>query len=189
MANLVYSAIASLDGYIEDSHGRFEWDQPDEEVFRYINELERPIGTYLYGRRMYETLCYWESAPTGENAPEYVRDWAEIWRKAEKVVFSRTLEVVSTARTGIERSFDTHVVSALKATAGTDLTVGGAHLAARPSRRGWSTSFSYSTVPVIVGGGKSWLPKGTHLDLDLLDSHTFANRFVFLRYHPLREQP
>jgi dihydrofolate reductase len=190
MANLIYSAIASLDGYIEDPQGRFEWGEPDEEVFRYLNELERPVGTYLYGRRMYETLSYWESSPTDENVPEYVRDWAQIWREAEKVVFSRTLEAVSTARTRIERSFDTQVISALKATVSGDLTVGGADLARQAIEAGLVDEFQLFTVPVIVGGGKPWLARGTRLDLDLLDLHPFANGVVFLRYRPVRrEQP
>jgi dihydrofolate reductase len=185
MANLIYSAIASLDGYIEDQQGRFEWAEPDEEVFRYLNELERPIGTYLYGRRMYETLRHWESAPTDENAAEYVRDWAQMWRRAEKVVFSRTLETASTARTRIERRFDTNSISALKESGSSDLTVGGADLAGQAIKVGLVDEIQLFTVPAIVGGGKPWLPRGTRLDLDLLDSHTFANGFVFLRYRPV----
>src|SRR5271154_6108860 len=136
MARLIYSAIASLDGYIEDPQGRFEWGQPDEEVFRFLNDLERPIGTYLYGRRMYETMRNWESAPTDENVPEYVRDWAQIWRGAEKVVFSRTLEAVSTARTRIERSFDAQDIRGLKAMVRRDLTVGGTDLACQAIEAG-----------------------------------------------------
>jgi dihydrofolate reductase len=184
MARLIYSAIASLDGYIEDPQGRFEWGQPDEEVFRFLNELERPIGTYLYGRRMYETMRYWESAPTDENVPEYVRDWARIWRGAEKVVFSRTLGAVSTARTRIERSFDAQDIRGLKATVRRDLTVGGTDLASQAIEAGLVDEFHLYTVPVIVGGGKPWLPSGIRLDLDLLDAHPFTNGFVFLRYRP-----
>ena len=186
MANLIYSAIASLDGYIEDPQGRFEWGEPDEEVFRYLNQLERPIGTYLYGRRMYETLSYWESSPTGENVPEYVRDWAQIWRQAEKVVYSRTLEAFSTARTRIERSFDAEAISILKATVNGDMSIGGADLAGQAIQAGLVDEFQLFAVPVIVGGGKPWLPRGTRLDLDLLDSHPFANGFVFLRYRTAR---
>ncbi len=182
MAKLIYAAIASLDGYIEDPQGRFEWGEPDEDVFRFLNELERPVGTHLYGRRMYETLSYWESAPTDENVPAYVRDWTRIWREAEKVVFSRSLEAVSTARTRIERSFDAQYVRDLKATVRRDLTVGGADLAGQAIEAGLVDELHLYTVPVIVGGGKPWLPSGMRLDLDLLDSHPFTNGFVFLRY-------
>jgi dihydrofolate reductase len=187
MAKLIYSAIASLDGYIEDPQGGFEWGEPDEDVFRFLNELERPIGTYLYGRRMYETLSFWESAPIDENVPEYIRDWTQIWREAEKVVFSRTLEAVPAARTRIERSFDAQVISDLKATVSRDLTIGGADLACQAIEAGLVDELHLYTVPVIVGGGKPWLPRGMRLDLDLLDSRSFTNGFVFLRYRPLQE--
>jgi dihydrofolate reductase len=182
MADLIYSAIASLDGYIEDAEGRFEWAEPDEEVLRFLNEVECPIGTYLYGRRMYETMRYWESAPIDDTVPEYIREWARIWRGAEKVVFSRTLGAVTTARTRIERNFDARVIGDLKATVSRDLTVGGADLARQAIEAGLVDEFHLYTVPVIVGGGKSWVPRGTRLHLDLLDTHKFKSGFVFLKY-------
>jgi dihydrofolate reductase len=188
MADLIYSAIASLDGYIEDDQGKFGWAEPDEEVLRFLNELERPIGTYLYGRRMYETMSYWESALIGEGVPEYVRDWAQIWRGAEKVVFSRTLGTVTAPRTRIERDFDARLIGDLKATVSRDLTVGGADLARHAIEAELVDEFHLYTVPVIVGGGKPWLPRGTRLHLDLLDTHTFRSGFVFLKYRTVRER-
>jgi dihydrofolate reductase len=182
MADLIYSAIASLDGYVEDPGGRFEWAEPDEEVLRFLNDLERPIGTYLYGRRMYETMRYWETGPIDDSVPECVREWAQIWRSAEKVVFSRTLGAVTTARTRIERNFDVQVIGELKATVNRDLTIGGADLARQAIEAGLVDEFHLYTVPVIVGGGKPWLPRGTRLHLDVLDTQTFRSGFVFLKY-------
>ncbi len=136
MARLIYSAIASLDGYIEDADGRFEWAEPDEEVFAFVNELERPIGTYLYGRRMYETMLFWETQGSDEPSPPVARDFAQIWRRADKVVYSRTLAEVSTARTRLESVFDPVAVRRLKDAAVHDLTVGGAELAAQAMAAG-----------------------------------------------------
>jgi dihydrofolate reductase len=185
MANLIYSAIASLDGYIEDPQGNFGWSEPDVEVFRFLNELVRPIGTYLYGRRMYETLSYWESAPTDESVPEYIREWTQIWQDAQKVVFSRTLDSVSTVRTRIEPRFDAEAIGALKAAASHDVTIAGPDLAGQAIKAGVVDELQIFMVPLIVGGGKPWLPTGVHLQLNLLDSHSFANGFVFLRYRPV----
>jgi dihydrofolate reductase len=182
MANLIYSAIASLDGYIEDAQGNFGWGEPDEEVFTFLNELVRPVATYLYGRRMYETLSYWESAPTDESVPEYIREWTQLWRDAEKVVFSRTLDSVSSDRTRIEPRFDAEVIGALKAAASHDLTIAGPNLAGQAIEAGLVDELQIFMVPLIVGGGKPWLPSGTRLQLNLLDSHSFANGFAFLRY-------
>lgn len=184
MANLIYSAIASLDGYIEDPQGDFGWGEPDEDVFRFLNELMRPVGTYLYGRRMYETLSYWETSPTDDSVPDYVREWTHIWRGAQKVVYSRALGAVSTARTRIESRFDPEAIKAVKRAATDDLTVAGPDLAGQAIEAGLVDEIQVFTVPVIVGGGKRWLPTGTHLALSLLDSHRFANGFVFLRYRP-----
>ncbi len=186
MANLIYSAIASLDGYVEDAQGRFEWAEPDEEVFRFLNELERPVGIHLYGRRMYETLRYWETAPTDESVPGYIRDWAQIWRSAEKIVYSRTLDAVSTARTRLERNFDAQEIKDLKATVGWDLVVGGPELAGQAIRAGLVDEYQLYVVPVVVGGGKPWLPRGIRLDLERVDSHLFASGFIFLRYRALK---
>src|SRR3954451_14288058 len=129
MARLIYSAIASLDGYVEDEQGTFDWAAPDDELLAAVNDLERPIGTYLYGRRMYETMVFWETAGTGADQPAGVRDFAELWRVAEKVVYSRSLQAVTSARTRIEREFDPSAVRRLKETSASDITVGGAELA------------------------------------------------------------
>jgi dihydrofolate reductase len=184
VGRLVYSAIASLDGYVEDPHGRFEWGAPDEEVLSFLNDLERPVGTYLYGRRMYETLVYWETAPLDESVPRAVRDWGQIWRSAEKVVYSRTLEATSSARTRVERSFEPDAVRRLKATVSHDLTVGGAELAAQAIGAGLVDELQLFVVPIIVGGGKGWLPDNLRLNLELLGSSRFASGVVFLRYGP-----
>jgi dihydrofolate reductase len=182
MVSLIYSAIASLDGYVEDLQGRFEWGAPDEEVLAFVNELERPIGTYLYGRRMYETMLYWETVPLDDEAPAPVRDFTRIWRDAHKVVYSRTLEAVSSARTRLARSFDPHDVRNLKMTASRHLTVGGAGLAGQAIESELVDEYQLFVVPVVVGGGKPWLPRGRRLDLDLVESRRFASGVVFLRY-------
>jgi dihydrofolate reductase len=191
MASLIYSAIASLDGYVEDPEGRFDWGAPDDEVLGFINELERPVGTYLYGRRMYETMLFWETAPLNEKVPEPVRDFTEIWRRADKVVFSRTLDAVSSAGTQVARSFDPRQVRQLKMMASRDLTVGGAGLAGQALEAGLVDEVQLFIVPVVVGGGKSWLPRGRRIDLELLESRSFAAGVVFLRYRtaPPSEPP
>jgi dihydrofolate reductase len=182
MAKLIYSAISSLDGYVEDGEGRFDWAEPDEEVHSFVNDLERPVGTYLYGRRMYETMLYWETATVGVSQRPFARDFADIWRKAEKVVYSRTLESVSSARTRIERSFVPGAVRQLKARAGLDITVGGAELAGQAIRAGLVDELHVFVVPVVVGDGKRWLPNGVRLDLELLDARRFAGGVTYSRY-------
>jgi dihydrofolate reductase len=182
MAKLIYSAIASLDGYVEDGQGGFGWAEPDEEVLRYLNELERPVGIHLYGRRMYETLRYWETAPIDESVPDYIRDWTKIWRSADKIVYSRTLNSVSTARTRLERNFVAQEVERLKATVSRDLVVGGPELARQAIEARLVDEYHLYVVPVVVGGGKPWLPHGIRLDLERVDSHLFASGFIFLRY-------
>jgi hypothetical protein len=147
MAKLIYSAIASADGYVEDAAGEFGWAAPDDELLRFVNDLERPVGTYLYGRRMYEMMLYWETAHTVPGQPPLVREFTGIWQAADKIVFSTTLQSVTTARTRVGRSFDPGMIRQLKSAAGHDLTVGGAGLAGRPSRPGWSTSCSCSCFP------------------------------------------
>ena len=181
MGKLIYSVIASLDGYIEDAAGTFEWAAPDEEVHAFVNELERPVGTYLYGRRMYETMVFWESPPSLTEEPTVFQDFAEIWRSAEKIVYSRTLERASSARTRIERDFDPEAVRQLKASTERDLTVGGAELAAQAIGAGLVDEVQLLLVPVLVGDGKSAFPDAL-VELQLLDERRFRNGTVYLRY-------
>jgi dihydrofolate reductase len=178
---MIYSALASLDGYIEDESGRFDWAEPDAEVHAFVNDLERPIGTYLYGRRMYETMVYWETVDAAGQPPHIV-DYAEIWQAADKVVYSRTLEALSSARTRIERDFATEAVQELKEAADRDLSIGGAELAAQALHAGLVDQLQLFVVPVVVGGGKKALPDGVRVQLELLDERRFAGGMVFLRY-------
>lgn len=182
MAKLIYSAIASLDGYIEDEDGTFDWAEPDEEVHAFVNELERPVGTYLYGRRLYETMVGWETDPSFAERSRVTRDFAEIWQAADKIVYSRTLEAVSTARTRIEREFDPEAVRQLKAVAGRDLTVGGPALASEAFRAGLVDELHLFVAPILVGGGKQSLPDDVRWTLELLDERRFGNGMVYLRY-------
>jgi dihydrofolate reductase len=182
MARLIYSAIASLDGYIEDEQGKFGWAEPDQDVHAFLNEAERPVGTYLYGRRMYETMVYWETVPTGPDQSAPGRDYAQIWRAADKVVYSRTLQAPASARTRIERDFEPAAVSALKESSDRDITVGGAALAATAIAAGLVDECHLYLVPVLVGGGKRALPDGVRTQLGLLDEHRFPSGFVYLRY-------
>jgi dihydrofolate reductase len=182
MAQLIYAAISSLDGYIADDDGNFDWAAPDEEVHAFVNDLERPIGTYLYGRRMYETMVFWENAQTFEDEPPVMKDFAAIWQKADKVVYSRTLEAASSARTRIERDFDPEAVRQMKASAERDITVGGAELAGEAMKAGLVDECQLFLTPVVVGGGKRSLPDDVRLQLELLDEHRFANGVVYLRY-------
>ena len=158
MARLIYSAIMSLDGYTADADGRFEWAAPDEEVHAFVNELERPVGTYLYGRRMYETMRYWETAHTLAGQPPVGLDFARIWQAADKIVYSTTLQAPATARTRIERAFDPVQVRKLKEAACRDLTVGGARLAAQAIAAGLVDEYQLFVVPAVVGGGTRALP-------------------------------
>ena len=184
MARLIYSAIASADGYVEDTGGSFDWGAPDEELLRFVNDLERPVGTYLYGRRMYETMLYWETAHTLPGQPSSVREFTGIWQAADKIVFSTTLQSVSSARTRIERNFDPGMVRQLKSVTEHDMTVGGADLAGQAIKAGLVDELQLFLVPIVVGGGKRALPSGVRLDLELLDTRPFASGAVFLRYHP-----
>jgi dihydrofolate reductase len=185
MAQLIYSAITSLDGYIEDESGNFDWAQPDEEVHRFINDLERPAGTYLYGRRMYETMAVWETEPTLGADSEIARDFAEIWQAADKIVYSKTLEAPSTQRTRIERDFDPEEVRSMKAAARSHLTVAGPELAAQAFRAGLVDECRLYVVPIIVGGGKRSLPADVRLELQLLDERRFDGGMVYLRYRAM----
>ena len=182
MAKLIYSAIASLDGYVEDEDGKFDWAEPDEEVLAFINDLERPVRTYLYGRRLYETMAVWETDPSLAGRSPLMRDFAAIWQAAEKIVYSGTLETVSTTRTRIEREFHPDAVRQEKEAAGSDLIVGGAGLAAEAFRAGLVDEFHLFLTPVLVGGGKHALPQGASRRLELLDERRFGRGTVFLRY-------
>jgi dihydrofolate reductase len=182
MAKLIYSAIMSLDGYVADEEGKFDWAAPDEEVHRLVNDLERPVGTYLYGRRMYEVMVYWETADTLPDQPPFSRDFAEIWQAADKIVYSKTVETAASARTRIERDFDPEAVRQLKASAGRDITVGGPELAAQAIRAGLVDELQLFVAPVVVGGGKRSLPNDVHLKLELLDERRFGSGVVYLRY-------
>jgi dihydrofolate reductase len=192
MAKLIYSAITSLDGYVEDEHGRFGWAKPDAEVHAFVNELERPIGTYLYGRRMYETMVWWETIDTrpaqdarardDELWRAAVSDYAELWRAADKIVYSRTLDEASSARTRIEREFDPDAIRALKRTAAADITVGGSELAGQALAAGLVDELRLLLNPVLVGGGKAALPDHVWAELELIGERRFSGGVVHLGY-------
>src|SRR4051794_35677903 len=182
MADLIYAAIASLDGYVADEHGEFQWAAPDEEVHSFVNALERPVGTYLYGRRMYDTMVFWETEGDGEDEPPVMHEYTAIWRAADKVVYSRTLEAPSSARTRIEREFDPVAVRALVDSEERDVAIGGAELAGQALAAGVVDQVHLIVVPVIVGGGARALPAGVRLGLELLDERRFASGFVHLHY-------
>jgi dihydrofolate reductase len=182
VARLIYSTIASLDGYVADTDGNFAWAAPDEAVHRFVNDLERPIGTYLYGRRMYEVMVYWETAHTLAGHPPFVSEFAGIWRSADKIVYSTTLADVSSARTRIERDFDPAAVRRLKAGARQDISVGGPHLAAHAINAGLVDEYHLFVAPVVVGGGTRSLPDGASVGLELLDERSFESGVVHLHY-------
>jgi dihydrofolate reductase len=182
LAKLIYMAITSLDGYIEDEDGNFDWAAPDEEVHSFVNHLERPIGTYLYGRRMYETMVTWETWDIFADEQRVTRDWAQIWRAADKIVYSKTLEAVSSARTQIERDFDPEAIRKMKVQATHDLTVAGPELAAQAIKARLVDELQLFLTPIVVGGGKPSLPNNVRLQLDLLDQHRFAGGVIYLHY-------
>ena len=183
MAKLIYSAIMSLDGYVADADGNFDWGAPDEEVHAFVNDLERPIGTYLYGRRMYEVLAAWESDDIlAGDPPPFIRDYAAIWRAADKIVYSTTLQTVSSAKTRLERTFDVDEIRRIKASAGSDLSVGGPDLAGQALGAGLVDECHLIVAPVVVGGGTQALPDDVRLELELLDERRFANGMVHLHY-------
>jgi dihydrofolate reductase len=182
VAKLIYAAIASLDGYVEDASGRFDWAAPDEEVHGFVNDLERPIATHLYGRRMYETMVFWETAGLADDDPEVIRDFASVWRAADKIVFSKTLTSAASARTRIEREFDPGRIRQLKQRAGTDLSIGGADLAGQALAAGLVDEVQLFLVPAIVGGGKRALPAGVQSRLRLVDTRAFAGGVVYLHH-------
>lgn len=182
MARLIYSGIASLDGYIADEGGNFDWAAPDEEVHRFVNDLERPVGTYLYGRGMYQVMAYWETEDAVTGQPPFVQNYAELWRAADKIVYSTTLSSVSTARTRLERDFDPDAVRELKYAAQSDLSIGGPGLGALALKAGLADECRLFVTPVVVGGGKKFLPDHVQLKLELLDERRFASGVVYLRY-------
>lgn len=187
MAKLIYGMITSLDGYTEDEHGDFGWGAPDEEVHTYINGLASSVGTYLYGRRMYDMMVYWETALTVPDEPQVFYEWARQWQAAEKIVYSTTLAEPQSARTRIERAFDPDAVRRLKADAKRDITVNGPELAAQALRSGLVDELQMIVFPVVVGGGKRFLPDGVRLDLERIEQRGFGNGVVVLRYavrHP-----
>lgn len=188
MAHLIYSAISSLDGYIEDTDGKFDWAVPDEEVHRFINNLESAVGTYLYGRRMYETMMGWETDPNLAAESPLMRDFAEIWQAANKMVYSKTLEAVSTRKTQIERNFDPEAIRQRKETAEHDILIGGPSLAAHAFRSGLIDEYHLFLTPIIVGGGKQSLPNNVRLELELMEERRFGNGMVFLRYRARQER-
>jgi dihydrofolate reductase len=185
MAKLIYSAITSLDGYVADEAGNFDWAEPDEEVHAFVNDLTRPVGTYLLGRRMYEVMVFWETAHTLPDLPPFTRDFSGIWQAADKIVYSTTLETISSARTRIERHFDAAAVRRLKASVEQDLTVGGPDLAAQAIRAGLVDEYHLFLSPIVVGGGTPSLPDGIRVRLDLQDERRFGNGTIYLRYRAL----
>ncbi|MDQ6945067.1 MAG: dihydrofolate reductase family protein [Actinomycetota bacterium] len=187
MARLIYTAITSLDGYIEDADGNFDWAEPDDEVHAFVNDLEERAGTYLYGRRLYETMLFWETADALAGEPQVVYDFARLWQAAEKIVYSRTLKTVSSDKTRIEREFHPEAVRQLKLNAARDLTIGGAELAAQAMLAGLVDELHLFVTPILVGGGKSALPEHARVKLQLIDEHRFRNGVVHLHYQTTEE--
>ena len=182
MARLLYMAITSLDGYVADEKGDYDWAMPDDEVFGFVNDFERPVGTYLYGRRLYQEMTGWETAHASACESPLMLDFARIWQAADKIVYSRSLETVSTARTRIERNLDPESVRQMKARAARDITVGGAALAGEAIKAGLVDECHLIITPVVVGGGKKSLPGDVRLRLQLLDERRFSSGVVHLRY-------
>ena len=182
MAKLIYSAITSLDGFVADEDGNFDWAAPDEEVHTFVNDLERPVGTYLFGRRMYEVMSYWETVKASADVPPFEQDFASLWKVADKIVYSKTLEAVSSARTRVERDFDPVAVRQMKAQARRDINVGGPNLASQAFKAGLIDECYLIVVPIVVGGGKHALPSNGRVKLELLDERRFDNGMVHVRY-------
>jgi dihydrofolate reductase len=182
VAKLIYVSNVSLDGYIEDEHGRFDWTAPDDEFFAFITDLVRPVGTYLYGRRLYDTMAVWETDPALAAQSGLTADFANVWHAADKVLYSTTLDAVSTAKTRLECNFDPASVRDMKASATSDLTVGGAHLAAHAFRAGLVDECHLFVHPVLLGGGKPALPSDVRVGLELLDERRLSSGVVYLRH-------
>jgi dihydrofolate reductase len=185
MASLVYLINCSLDGYIEDESGAFDWGKPDREVHQFVNDLVRPVETYLYGRRMYQVMSYWEQPEVMDDQEPQIQDFARIWRGAEKVVFSRNLETVSSERTRLERNFDPLAIQKMKDSARADLAIGGADLAGQAMRAGLVDEYQLLFWPVIVGGGKRALPDAFRANLELVAERRFATGVVFVHYRAI----
>ncbi|THG29275.1 dihydrofolate reductase family protein [Naasia lichenicola] len=184
MGRLIYASIVSLDGYVADAAGRFDWSEPDDEVHRFVNEIQRPIGTHLYGRRLYDVLVAWETWDVTRE-PEVIRDYAEIWRGADKVVYSRTLQEPKSARTRIVEEFDVTAVVELKATSATDILIGGPEIAALALAAGIVDEIHLLVSPVVVGAGNPAFPDDLALSLELTAEHRFGNGVVHLQYSVL----
>jgi dihydrofolate reductase len=182
MARLVYTAITSLDGYVADADGNFDWAMPSDEVHAFVNDLERPVGTYLYGRRLYEVMVAWETMPNLAAEPAVIQDYAEIWQAADKIVYSATLEATSSARTRIERAFDPEAVRRMKASAASDINVGGPTLAATAIKAGLVDEYHLFLHPIVVGGGTQALPDHVRVTLELVDERRFGGGVVHLHY-------
>ena len=185
MAQLIYASNMSLDGCTEDERGGFDWAPPDDDVFASITDLMRSAGTYLYGRRMYDTMAVWETEPALAAQSDLMREYANVWQAADKVVYSTTMAAVSTTKTRLERHFEPSAVHELKASATTDLIVGGPNLAAHALKAGLVDECHLLIWPVVLGGGNPALSTDTRADLELLDEHRFSNGVVSLRYRPL----
>jgi dihydrofolate reductase len=179
VAQLIYTAITSLDGFIADEEGNFDWGEPSEEVHTFVNDLERPIGTYLYGRRLYDVMVAWE---TIADEQPFVQDYARIWRAADKIVFSRSLETVTSERTRIERSFDPDAIREMKSSTDKAISIGGPTLAAQAFGAGLVDEIRLFLAPIIVGAGTRALPNGVRRPLELLDERRFDNGMVYLRH-------
>jgi dihydrofolate reductase len=182
MAKLIYSMITSLDGYAEATDGGLGTGADDPEVHTFIGDLFRSVGTYLYGRRMYETMVFWETAHTDPDAPPHIVQYARDWQAAEKVVYSTTLRSVSSARTRIEPTFDPSAVRRLKAEVDADLTVDGPNLAAQAIAAGLVDEYHLFITTSVVGGGKRFFPDGVRLDLDLVEERSFNSGLIYARY-------
>jgi len=181
MAKLIYAAISSLDGYA-DREGNFDWSEPSEEVHRFVNDLERDIGTYLYGRRMYEVMRYWETVSSGNGEPSAQQEFATMWQAADKIIYSRSLENVSTARTRLVREFDPGAIQQMKANASRDIAVSGPTIAGQALRLGLVDECHLFLSPIVVGGGTPALPDNVRVQLELLDERRFDNGVVYLHY-------
>ena len=182
MAKIIYFMNCSLDGYVEDENGRFDWSEPDRETHEFINDLVRPVGTYLNGRRMYEVMSYWERPEAVDGQPDFIRDFAELWRASDKVVYSRELKEAQTARTRIERRFDPQALARLKDEATEDLAIAGPEIAAEAMRAGLVDEYAMLLYPIIVGGGRPMLPRGVKVELELVEERRLSSGNVFLRY-------
>jgi dihydrofolate reductase len=182
IVKLIYTSITSLDGYIADKNGDFDWAEPDEEVHKFINNLQQSIGTYLFGRKMYEVMIAWENVPILPDQPPYILDFATIWQRTEKVVFSTMLGRVFTAKTRIERDFDPEMITRMKEEVEHDILIGGPNLAAQAIKAGLVDEYHLFITPIIVGGGKQFLPDNVWLNLELLDDHRFNNGMIYLCY-------